>query len=217
MKRLLTHCCKNHASDGSLTIEASLILPIFLISFLALLSVVKVDAIKIRTLSDLHKDAMREAQNIGTDSSEIVELVNSYEYDPLLSIPGVGSINVTQRNLLHSWTGYINGYIPQTEDIEYVYVTEGSEVYHRSRECTHIRLSITAACADEIGRLRNDSGGRYHSCELCHSSLSDDHLYITRDGDRFHNTLSCSGLKRSVRTVPLSEVGDLRPCKRCGY
>ena len=48
----------------------------------------------------------------------------------------------------HLWNGYA---IPGTEnDEEYVYVTEDSEVYHRSRECTHLRLSVRRVEAAEI-------------------------------------------------------------------
>ena len=56
------------------------------------------------------------------------------------------------------WNGYA---IPGTEnDEEYVYVTEDSEVYHRSRECTHLRLSVRRVEAAEIPK-------GYHPCEKC--------------------------------------------------
>ena len=42
-------------------------------------------------------------------------------------------------------------------------------------------------------------------------------LYVTSDGDRYHNSLACPGLKRSVRSIPKSEAlgKGLRPCGRC--
>ena len=41
-------------------------------------------------------------------------------------------------------------------------------------------------------------------------------LYITNQGDCYHKDLGCSGIKRTVRMIRLSEVGTRRPCSRCG-
>ena len=63
------------------------------------------------------------------------------------------------------------------EQEEYVYITENGTVYHRERNCTHLTLSIELAGKDEVGQLRNESGGKYYPCEnaaataavcLCH-------------------------------------------------
>ena len=67
---------------------------------------------------------------------------------------------------------------------------------------------------EELTALRNASGGRYSPCEKCGGDGSGI-VYITNEGDRYHNTIECSGLKRSVRCVPLSEAGGRAPCSRC--
>ena len=75
-------------------------------------------------------------------------------------------------------------------------------------------LRITLAGKDEVSSLRNASGGKYSPCEKCGGDGSVI-VYVTNEGDRYHNTIECSGLKRSVRCVPLSEAGGRSPCSRC--
>ena len=124
-----------------------------------------------------------------------------------------------QHVLFHRWIGYENGLHGRNAagtEI-YVYITEDSQVYHRSRNCTHIRLHISEADGADIDSLCNTDGDRYKPCRHCHPKKGDAPLYITTDGDCYHNTLTCSGLSRSVRAIPLSQVGNRRPCSRCGY
>lgn len=100
------------------------------------------------------------------------------------------------------------------EDI--VYVTETGTVYHRNRNCTHIMLSIESCNYTSIQSQRNRSGARYKPCERCVKGETDEIVYITKDGTRYHSRLDCSGLKRTVREVPLEEVNGLSLCKKCG-
>ncbi len=125
-----------------------------------------------------------------------------------------------QHVLIHRWIGYENGLnnrAPLEQDVVYVYITENSEVYHRSRNCTHIKLHIEETSAAVLKSRRNIYGEKYKACRHCHPKKKDAPLYITTDGDCYHNSLNCSGLSRSVRAIPLSEVGGRRPCSRCGY
>ena len=93
-----------------------------------------------------------------------------------------------------------------------VYVTERGTVYHRRADCSHICL-----------RIKNEDGiraimfhSRFRPCEKCiHGTDGISSLYITAEGDCYHSSLSCSGLKRSVRAVYLSEIPGMRPCSRC--
>lgn len=98
-----------------------------------------------------------------------------------------------------------------------VYVTDSGSVYHRSEECTHLKLSISNISKEELVSARNENGGKYKSCEKCvKKEMEKNNYYITKDGDRYHNSLSCSGLKRTVYSVYYSEVKNKRKCSRCG-
>ena len=143
-----------------------------------------------------------------------IDLVIIYRVSPLLSQVGFSPTLLYTRYYGRTWTGYA------VEDsqgtAEYAYVTENGEVYHLDRNCTHIRLSIAECDAGEVGNLRNLDGDRYLPCELC---ITDGRgrLYITERGDRYHQLLDCSGLKRTVRTILLSEAQNRYPmCSRCG-
>ncbi|MCD7750816.1 MAG: pilus assembly protein [Lachnospiraceae bacterium] len=111
------------------------------------------------------------------------------------------------------WTGYEG----EASTEELVYITANSEVYHLTESCSYLRLSVRAVAADQLSGLRNSSGARYRSCSLCGSgTVTAGTYYITTDGDCYHTSSSCSGLKRTVYQVPLSQVGEKRPCSRCG-
>jgi hypothetical protein len=100
-----------------------------------------------------------------------------------------------------------------------VYITEHGTVYHLSKKCSHLTLSIKETDIGSMKDLRNLSGGKYKECEICDDyeiELDNLKVYITDYGDRYHKSLSCSGLKRTIKAIPKSEVGDRSPCKRCG-
>ncbi len=95
------------------------------------------------------------------------------------------------------------------EGEKYVYVTDNRDVYHLTRSCTYLALSIRQAniqTAKEYG---------YKPCEFCGKD-SEVVVFITDYGGKYHSTRSCSGLKRTVYRVKKSEVEYLGGCSRCG-
>lgn len=122
-----------------------------------------------------------------------------------------------QRARIRAWTGRDKTGGGDGEDAksnEMVYVTVNGSVYHRSRECSHIRLSVRTVSKAQISGLRNEDGGKYYPCESCGGKGNQ--VYITETGDRYHSSLTCSRLKRGVLEVPLSQVEKWKPCSRCG-
>lgn len=254
LKRALVLCCRKEAV---LSVEASVVIPLFLIATTLLISIASVSYIsqkfetavneeaKIIALknydgsaygtggiqaeiisrlgnrflnSGMIKDGVLGLDFNGTDISNREIVVVSVKYTVVFPFDmfNVMELPFEKRAIMHAWTGYERGLFG-TGDYEYVYMTTTGTVYHRNRNCSHIRLQIKRASADEIDELRNRNGARYKRCESCHPRTSDERLYITLDGDRYHNTLSCSGLRRNIRKVKLSEIIGVPPCSRCGY
>ena len=131
----------------------------------------------------------------------------------LAYFPSFTGVRLTQRSVHRIWNG--KGSVNESAAEELVYVTEYGTVYHRSLDCRSLRLVIRTASAEEILELRNASRHIFYPCEYCHPTLSGT-LYYTPYGESYHADFGCTGLKRTIREVPISEVGELKPCKRCG-
>ncbi|MGN1148647.1 MAG: TadE/TadG family type IV pilus assembly protein [Lachnospiraceae bacterium] len=148
---------------------------------------------------------------------DIIDLVVTYQVSPFIDIVGFFPGRFYTRYYGRAWTGYaVSGEGGENTGEEYVYVAENAEVYHLSRNCTHINLSIEECTSEEVAGLRNEDGSRYLPCELCVTD-GQGRLYIARSGDRYHQKLECSGLKRTITVMLRSEAEKYyRMCSRCG-
>ncbi|MGB8452708.1 MAG: TadE family protein [Anaerocolumna sp.] len=152
---------------------------------------------------------------------DAIDIIVTYNIKlPLLFI-NIDPIPVMQRVRMRGWNGYEvaakNSPADTTdENPEMVYITQTGTVYHLYKDCTYLNLSIKEAGVDQIANLRNSSGGKYKKCSLCGDRVNaSGQVYITDTGDRYHWDLNCSGLKRSIITIPKSDVGDRSLCSRC--
>ena len=143
-------------------------------------------------------------------SGEYVDLRIYYQCKLPFRMFGLGNIPVSQRVYMKKWTGY-PGDGDDEETKRFVYITPAGEVYHVTRECSHLKLSTKLM---ECGAAK--SAG-YTSCMICgHIPGTYTHYYVTEDGMRYHTIMDCRGLKRTIYTIPFSQVGDRRACSRCG-
>ena len=164
------------------------------------------------------KESIRYTDSSILQQGDIIDLVASYQVSPFIGVVGFSPARFYCRYYGRAWTGY--EVAPEGEEggsrEEYVYVAENAEVFHLSRECTHIRLSISECEAPDLETLRNESGSKYTPCELC-VSFPDGRFYIARTGDRYHRDLNCSGLKRTITVMLRGEAEKkYRICSRCG-
>jgi len=118
----------------------------------------------------------------------------------------------------HAWVGYdgINAVAPATDDDPIVYVTKNGSVYHTDMNCRYLNPSTRSVPAASVDDLRNKDGKKYYACEVCGAGAGFGSVYITDYGTRYHSNLYCSGIKREILAIHLSEVGGRGPCAICG-
>ncbi len=144
-----------------------------------------------------------------------IELVAEYRLRLPWLLLGGRSLPVIQRQVCRAWTGY-SGEMHESDKEKYVYITPYGTVYHENAGCKYLDLSIQMIPEEDREERRNKNGGHYGACEkCCHGSFNGGMVYITDYGTCYHQSLGCSGLKRTVYLVPLSEVQGRGPCKGC--
>lgn len=148
---------------------------------------------------------------------DYLDITLTYQVAPEFQIPGIRSFRMVNRYYGHGWTGYE---IPGTSDGQsgekIVYVTDQGKVYHLTRECSHLSLSVQEIRLPQAYLAVNERGEKYMPCERCKWQGSYATVYLTREGNRYHNTIGCAGLKRTIYSIPLSKAEKYRPCRRCG-
>lgn len=260
---------------ASMTLEAAMVLPLFLFAILNLLAAVNDIALHVRMQTAMHQtgltlaryayayerisqgfplpesaladvafsqtyvkekveNAVGEAyfasmgvhggaEGVSFLQSEIttgdtVTLIASYRMDALFLPEQFSSFRMINRVCLRKWTGYDNAAGAEQGDAaqRMVYIAEHGTVYHDSRNCYHLNVTIRQTSGERLAGERNSSGGRYTACELCGGRRQSGVFYVSEDGTRYHTTAACSGLRRTVRAVPVSEIGSRTPCHNCG-
>ena len=243
-------------ASGSITIEASFVLPIFFFAAICVLYLFEMMAVqtavkagmsyagkqKIEEMYSVDFVSPRELESdivkaIGVDRLERsiivggnqgITLHNSYisqttkiltieaEYKIKLPIPffSLAEIPYKETMKMKGWTGYVpTGFGREREQV--VYITETGVVYHENYRCTHLDLSIQFVPKEGIEDLRNANQGRYSACGRCSNQSSAEGLYITNTGNHYHSQISCSGLKRTIFAVLISEAIGKGACLRC--
>ncbi len=149
-----------------------------------------------------------------------IDIVVRYKISIPIPLLNLNKINMMQRVRVRGFTGKDVSKKGTKEDIysDTVFVTKYGTVYHKDDECSHIKLSITKIFSKELINARNENGGKYKPCNIClkeNFSIEGREVYITKSGDSYHIKIDCSGLKRLINQIPLSNVGSRTPCKRC--
>lgn len=207
--------------SGSMTAEAAAALPLFLFAMVNILSLFLMFQKFENELAELHQLgrtlSLAGYEKGSQDGENMIRLVRPSLVKPIVPIAAYPGSLLVNCCYMRMWNGYdareADGALAEGEQI--VYVTENGSVYHKNRGCTHLQLTISLTGREEVGGLRNASGEKYYACEKCGKDDGGS-LYITEEGNRWHSSLSCGSLKRTIRAVPVSEAAGLPACRKCG-
>ena len=130
---------------------------------------------------------------------------------PLMKSP---SVKLKDEFKVSAWNGYQKDR-KGNEDGQIVYITEKGTVWQSEYQCSYLQLSILFVQYSEFKNMRNEGGGKYHKCEQCVYGQAMNGVYITSYGNRYHNSLNSSSLKRTIRAVHKSEVAGRGGCSKC--
>lgn len=259
--------------EGSLTIEAALIIPVFLFAIAAVLSFtdilrlqMKTDSamaqcakelavygyagerilgevaddmsfpaetlfsethVRNRVISELGEDYLAWSPAEGSGAihflgsrimeNDRIELRAAYYVTPFFVLSPKSGFLTGTCVVARAFTGYDNlSAVNDTDREELVYITPEGTAYHKSRGCHYLDLSIEKVFLEDISGIRNKDGGIYYGCPLCKGAGNGTTVFVTSYGNRYHRDVLCSGLKRTVEMVPISETGVRHPCSKCG-
>lgn len=209
--------------EGSMTVEASIAIPVFLFAILNLLSIILLFGEYSSNLADMHRNAkelsvhahiLEAGQDVDND---LIILTKAQKLEPVIPVMGFDTARTIVNCRIRKWTGY-DVMSSQPEDIEeeWVYITPGGEAYHRSRNCSYLNPKILSAVTKDIENYRNKDGEIYRLCLTCKNGSLTGICFYTEYGNRYHTSLQCSSLKRTIEAVRLSDVGSRHACSKCG-
>lgn len=142
------------------------------------------------------------------EDTDCVKIHASYKVR--ISIPFIGTYQLPLQATTNqkAFTGYNNS------SDEYVYVAQSGTVFHTDRTCPYISLIIT-----RVYDTQKYTSGRsgYSACEKCAKRYdgTSEFFYITKYGKKYHTSLQCSGLKRTIQKIKLEEAKGLGQCLKC--
>lgn len=198
---------------GSLTVEAALIMPFFLMILLAFFSFFSQYASAAKLQAAAAAEAKKAGMVLGMAEEEDSGDITIYKTEKTKVFwihPFWKKNQISEKAVCRAWIGFIK--LEETET--YVYITPEGSVYHLFGDCTHLDLSIRGVALAVAKTSKNYYGQKYRECELCDDAFGG-YVYITSEGDCYHSERSCSGLKRTIRQVPLRDVMGRKLCLRC--
>lgn len=150
------------------------------------------------------------------EKTQCLDIRVTYQVSGWFQTAGFSGFRIANRYYARAWTGYE---IPQEEETgrDRVYVTETGKVYHETLECGYLKRVIDTVSLEEAAKRTNRQGEAYTLCWVCRDSPKTQTVYITPTGNRYHYTLECQSLKRTIRVMERKEAQNrYRPCSRCG-
>ncbi|MDD5860538.1 MAG: hypothetical protein PUC99_09415 [Eubacteriales bacterium] len=209
------------AAQASLTLEAALVLPLYLMACVVLISVMNAVRIQGERNLELSNKArkMAAAASLAGERADgfWIDISSNYYYRYPFSVPGAEGVRIATRARVYPWVGAdADAFSEGTggAGASMVYVTENESVYHTHADCSHLDLTIIKTTTDEVGSLRNADGGKYKPCSGFPKGYEGP-VYVSESGDYYYPTENYGSLTRHVSIVSADECGNLPLCTRC--
>ena len=172
-----------------------------------------VDTFSVEKIHMLRSQVLEDGENI--------DLILDYEICLPFPILGIPALQRTLRCRRRAWIGKEgkdygkDGSLSEREEDIIVYVGKNSSRYHISRSCHYLANNIKSVSKEQVGELRNESGGKYYPCAVCGKNAGNT-VYILPSGGSYHSGKNCTAIVAYAKAVKLSEVEYLGACSYCG-
>lgn len=251
----IRECVRERAArlTASLTVEAALVLPVFLIAMILIGFIGQMIRCQDEITEVVDRIANEASKEYGATKSSLVknssyyvakmnlylkksglsvsflnstymkendelQLVAKYSMKLPYKIGPISNYSSTCRIHTRAFTGVENRSDSGDFKDKEVYITPTGRVYHTHKDCTYLKLTISKVFYRDLNNMRNTGGGKYKPCEVClknRTVTEGSSVYITNYGDRYHCNRACSGIKRTINSVMLSQVGNRTICGKC--
>ena len=207
---------------ASLVVETAFVLPIFFLGMVTMISfmdIYQIQTVHLQKLCEKTKEAGMYAYVLNGKGPDKITLPDVYSYTPVGGLVPLSKVWMQNTVTVHAWTGADEQEVQgeQSQPEEMVYVTESGSVYHRRVSCRYLKVSLQQVAGARVSSMRNTYGEKYSPCEACSRNQSPSGcVYITSTGNRYHNQETCSGLKRTIKLIKLSQAGNRNACSSCG-
>ena len=196
------------ALPAGMTVEAAVVLPVFLFAVANLLSLFLVFWTYSSKEAQLHQTARQLAlYAYGQEDGEPdVRLMRLTPVSAPFGTAAFRSSYVVNGCVMHKWIGYSGdgtGEDWERQEEELVYITKSGEAYHRERSCLYLNPSIRLADREEIT-------ADYTPCSVCvgRGRLENRLIYVT-DGGMCCSVTDC---KRRKITLSVLLAGAAAGC-----
>lgn len=243
---------KKKMKRGSLTVEASLVLPVFIFAALSVIYICRLllfeDEVQwalVRTGREVSVEYAVSGKRSVTDPLYLTMKMKRYvqeeipvsmlrsqfdegskdivlvaDYSICLPFPLLHHFpfHFTEKFHTRTFSGVKTRAEGEVQDGDIpVYITETGKVYHRTLECTYLKLSISEVKYGDLEYLRGEDGGKYYACEGCGGGVlqKEQTVFVCNFGNRFHSSRGCQKLTRNIRQIKMSEAGGRLPCSKC--
>ncbi len=147
-----------------------------------------------------------------------IDLIATYSIIPRFQLLPIVEIPLINRCKINAFVGFNKIYCEENNNEtneEIVYITEKGEVYHKTLECSY--LKATTKMVENSDELETFEGRSFRPCSYCcgeNIEIGPDAI-VTYYGECYHIDPNCCKIHHNILAIPISEVGNRRPCSRC--